>query len=182
MSVRTEEVRPRVWSAAEAAAEPSICLTGHNLLPGITKLADAYPYPHGVLGRAGAGRYVESLASRAQYPGEGWYAATLDGEVVAAAHLSVYGVGDRSGHTLWKIRHPLLADGRPADYLRSLLESLTGVAVRLRIGTAKLVIFLSEYETEVITQAHNAGFQCEGRFGDYYRLGETCLVYGRTVS
>jgi hypothetical protein len=168
--------------AEEEEAVPAIFQTGRDLLPDITKLADAYPYPHGVLGRAGAGRYVEGLAARAQYPGEGWYAATLDGEVVAAAHLSVYGVGDRSGHTLWKIRHPLLADGRTADYLRLLLETLTGVAVRLRIGTAKLVIFLSEYETEVIAQAHNAGFQCEGRFRDYYRLGETCLVYGRTVS
>jgi hypothetical protein len=164
------------------AAELVICPTGQSLLPGIGELAAAYPYPHAVLGRAGAGRYVEGLAARAAYPGEGWYAATLGGEVMAAAHLSIYGIGDRSGHTLWKIRHPLLAEGRPADYLRVLLESLTGVAVRLRIGTAKLVIFLSDYEAEVITQARHAGFQCEGQFRDYYRLGETCMVYGKTVA
>lgn len=178
MSVGTDQLRQQMLGAAELV----ISLTGQNLLPGITKLAAAYSYPHAVLGRAGAGHYVEGLAARAAYPGEGWYAATLGGEVMAAAYLSIYGVGDRSGHTLWKIRHPLLAEGRPADYLRALLESLASVAVRLRMGSAKLVIFLSEYEVEVITQARRAGFQCEGRFRDYYRLGETCLVYGKTVA
>src|SRR3954454_24310592 len=79
-----------------------------RLLPGIVKLANAYPYPHSVLGQPGAERYVRRLAAQSNYPGEGWYATTHFGEVVAATYLSVYGVGDGSGHTLWNIRHPLL--------------------------------------------------------------------------
>ena len=157
------------------AAEP-------GLLPGIVKLANTYPYPHTVLGRAGAERYVRKLAAQTNHPGEGWYAATHFGEVVAATYLSVYGVGDGSGHTLWKIRHPLMADRPPAQsLLSSLFDAMTAAALRSRRGSAKLVIFLGEYETGVMTQARRAGFECEARFKDYYRLGEDCLVYCKTV-
>lgn len=166
------------WETSELSVEPA----GPGLLLGIGKLANAYPYPHTVLGRAGAERYVRKLAAQANHPGEGWYAATRFGEVVAAAYLSVYGVGDESGHTLWKIRHPLVADELPAPSLVSLFDALTVAALGLRRGSAKFVIFLSEYETDVIAQVRRAGFECEARFKDYYRLGEICLVYCKTVS
>ena len=166
------------WEAPDFLVEPA----EPGLLPGIVKLANAYPYPHTILGRAGAERYVQKLAAQTNYPGEGWYAATHFGEVVAATYLSVYGVGDGSSHTLWKIRHPLVADTTPAQsFLSSLFDAMTAAALRSRRGSAKFVMFLGEYETDVMAQARRAGFQCEARFKDYYRLGEDCLVYCKTV-
>jgi hypothetical protein len=165
------------WETSEVVIRPA----GQGFLLDIVKLAKAYPHPHSVLGHAGAEHYVHQLAARAQYPGEGWYAATVIGEVVGAAYMSVYGVGDGGCHTLWKIRHPLLAEELPAECLAALFNALSNAVLKLRNGTAKLVLFLSEYEADAITQAEDAGFQCEGRFKDYYRLGEICLVYCKTV-
>lgn len=164
------------------AAEFTLRLAVPNLLPKVATLASSYPYRHNVLGRAGAGDYVEKLARQNQQPGVGWYVAERHGEAVAAAHLSIYGLGDGSGHTLWKIRHPMVAADSPRDTLSFLFEALSETAIRLRPGTAKMVIFLSEFEREVMMQAANAGFQCEGCFESYYRLGESCFVYGRTIS
>ncbi len=152
-----------------------------RLVPQVVKLARLYPYPHSVLGAPAAQSYVQTLAERRRYLGEGWYVLLRLNEVVAAAHLSVYGIGADSGHTLWKIRHPLLAPDAPVDLLAFLLDGLTDIAIRLRRGTAKFVIFLSEYEQEAMRQAGQAGFEPEGCFKDYYRLDETCYVYGRTV-
>ena len=153
-----------------------------QLLPNVIKLAYSYPYRHNILGSARAADYVERLAVQSQTPGVGWYVAEQHGETVAAAHLSIYGLGDGSGHTLWKIRHPMVAAGSPANSLSFLFDALVHTALNLRPGTAKVVMFLSEFEHEVMLQAANAGFRCEGCFESYYRLGESCLVYGRTSS
>jgi hypothetical protein len=163
------------WETSQLVISPAT----PSILSGIVNLAKAYPYPHSVLGHPSAEQYVRQLDANANY--SGWYAATIMGEVVAAAYLSVYGIGDGDCHTLWKIRHPMLAQGMPAGCLAALFNYLSTAVLRLRSGTAKLVIFLSEYEAEAITQIENAGFQCEGRFKDYYRLGELCLVYCKTV-
>jgi hypothetical protein len=167
----------RQWKAPEL----TLRLASANLLPKVARLARAYPYRHSVLGGASAGDYVEKLAFQSQHAGVGWYFVDRTGEALAAAHLSIYGLGDGSGHTLWKIRHPMLAAGSPADSLTFLFEGLADTAIRLRPGTAKIVTFLSEQEQEVIAQAAGAGFKREGRFESYYRLGETCFVYSRTV-
>jgi hypothetical protein len=177
IQVSAKSVQERVfeWETSELVITPAT----PSILPGIVNLAKAYPYPHSVLGHAGAEHYVRQLDTSANYPS--WYAATIMGEVVAAAYLSVYGIGDGACHTLWKIRHPMLAPGMPAGCLAALFDALSTTVLRLRSGTAKLVIFLGEYEVDAITQIENAGFQCEGRFKDYYRLGELCLVYCKTV-
>lgn len=164
------------------ASEFTLRLATPNLLPRVAKLANAYPHRHSVLGGASAVGYVERLALQSQNAGVGWYVVEQFGEALAAAHLSIYGLGDGSGHTLWKIRHPLVATDSPADCLTFLFEGLATTTTRLRPGTAKIVVFLSEFEQEVIAQAVNAGFQREGRFESYYRLGETCFVYGRTIA
>ena len=166
------------WAAPELVLRQG----DRSLMEGVVNLAVSYPYPHSVLGGPAAGAYVERLAARAQHPGEGWYAVRHLGEVMAAAHLCVYGVGDGSSHTLWKVRHPLFAAGRPTECLAFLFDGVAEVAAKLRPGTAKLVIFLSEYEQEVMLQACNAGFEREACFKDYYRLGEACFVYGKTVT
>ena len=153
-----------------------------NLLPGVIKLACSYPYRHNILGSARAGDYVERLAMQSQSAGVGWYVAEQHGETLAAAHLSIYGLGDGTDHTLWKIRHPMTASDSPGNSLSFLFAALVDTAVKLRPGTAKVVIFLSEFERDVMMQAANAGFQCEGCFESYYRLGESCFVYGCTSS
>jgi hypothetical protein len=151
-------------------------------LRGISRLARAYPYPHSIFGGPESDPYVQKLARQPHNLGGGWYVLGLGDEVVAAAHLSIYGVGRGDGHTLWKIRHPLAADYRQAAYLRALFEGIIRAAMRLRSGTAKFVVFLGEHETEVMLHARLAGFEREGVFRDYYRLGEVCFVYGRTVA
>jgi hypothetical protein len=166
-----------------AASELTVVPADQLLLDGIGRLARSYPHPHSIFGGPDADQYVQKLARQAQHPGEGWYALNPDGEdVVAAAHLSIYGIGRDNGHTLWKIRHPLVADYWPPTYLQALFEGVIAVAKWLRPGTAKFVVFLSEYETEAMLQAGAAGFEREGSFHDYYRLGEVCFVYGRTVA
>jgi hypothetical protein len=152
-----------------------------SLMQRVIELATSYPYPHSVLGGPRAGNYIEKLAERVQYPGEGWYAVRHLEEVLAAAHLCVYGVGGGDSHTLWKIRHPLVADEHPPECLTFFFHGLIDIAMKLRPGTAKFVIFLSEYEQEAMSQARKAGFEHEASFKDYYRLGETCFVYSRTV-
>ena len=160
--------------------EFTLRLAVDQLLPDVIKLACSYPYRHNILGSARTGDYVERLALQSQAPGVGWYVAERHGETVAAAHLSIYGLGDGSGHTLWKIRHPMVAADSPASSLLFLFDALCLTAIKLRPGTAKVVVFLSEFEHDVMLQAANAGFRCEGCFESYYRLGESCLVYGRT--
>lgn len=160
--------------------EFTLKLAVDHLLPNVMKLAYSYPYRHSILGSARAGDYVERLALQSQSPGVGWYVAEQHGDTVAAAHLSIYGLGDGSGHTLWKIRHPMVAADAPFNSLSFLFDALCHTVLKLRPGTAKVVMFLSEFEQEVMLQAANAGFRCEGCFESYYRLGESCLVYGRT--
>jgi hypothetical protein len=164
------------------ASELTLKLATPGLLPKIADLAVAYPHPHNVLGSASAGSYVERLAAQSQQAGLGWYIVEQMEQAVAAAHLAIYGLGSGNGHTLWKIRHPLLAAAAPADGLTFLFNGVLETALRLRPGTAKFVLFLSEFEQDAMAQAHKAGFQCEGRFESYYRLGETCFVYGRTIT
>jgi hypothetical protein len=166
----------------QTASGLAVVPADQTLLKGICRLARAYPHPHSIFGGPESDSYVQKLARQSHQLGEGWYALSLDDEVLAAAHLSIYGVGRGDGHTLWKIRHPLAADYRQTAYLRSLFEGVTGVAMRLRPGTAKFVVFLGEHESEVMAHARLAGFEREGVFRDYYRLGEVCFVYGRTVA
>lgn len=160
----------------------SVVLANHDVLGHISRLAESYSYPHSIFGSPRATSYVERLAQQSQYPGEGWYASMLLGETAAVAHLSIYGVGNGRDHTLWKIRHPLLAEGRHPVSLRLLFDGMIDSVVNLRPGTAKFIIFLSEHETDVIDQAQAAGFEREGCFRDYYRLNESCLVYGKTIT
>lgn len=177
MSLHSLHIASTCYTTSELVIEAAT----EGLLPQVVKLACSYPYQHSVLGTPAAQRYVQTLAERGQHQGEGWYVLLQLDEVVAAANLSVYGIGAGSGHTLWKIRHPMLAPGAPDDLLAFLLDGLTDIALRLRRGTGKFVIFLSEHEQEALRQASKAEFEPEGCFKDYYRLGETCYVYGRTV-
>ena len=174
-------VEDSTLTAAARRAPISFRPADAGLLPGVVRLALDYCLPHSLFGRSEAAAYVRRLAAQAKHPGEGWYAAVRGGEVVAAAYLSVYGVGDGSGHTLWKIRHPLHDEGGPAGSLALLFQGLVGAALRARSGSAKFVVFLGEHEREAMTQAGDVGFQREACFKDYYRLGETCFVYGRTA-
>jgi len=153
-----------------------------RIISDVVRLAVSYPYPHSILGSPDAENYIHKLANQARHEGDGLYALQYSDRVIAAAYLSVYGVGSGSEHTLWKIRHPLIAAGHPSEYLSNLFNMLTAVAVKLRAGTAKFVIFLSELEQEAILQAQAAGFEPEARFKDYYRLGEVCFVYGKTIA
>ena len=153
-----------------------------KLIDGIVELANCYPHEHSVLGTNRAEQYVRGLAERSDFDQTaGWYCLCNGLQLRAAAHLSIYGRGDESGHTLWKIRHPLSNDDS-VIYGSVLLQLLSALALRIRSGTAKLVLFLSELEGLQQRQALQAGFECEGQLRDYYRLGEVCLVYGKTMA
>jgi hypothetical protein len=154
--------------------------TSTNTLAAAIRLGRAYPYPHSVLGGDKAEEYVRRLAERASYPGEGWYGFGVNG-IDVVAFLSLYGAGDATGHTLWKIRHPLPSGSDPVARLAALLEEMVRLARRHRAGTAKFVSYLSEHEQDAIEAALQAGFRVEGFFDDYYRLGEKTLVVGRTA-
>ena len=154
----------------------------NNLLPGVIELARSYPYPHSFFGQLKADHYVRKLAGPDRKPGEGWYAVTRSHKVTAAAHLKIYGVGSESGHTLWKIRHPLVKDYHRPLYLDLLFNGLITEATRQRKGTAKFVIFLGEHEKDLMLKLQDAGFEREACLRDYYRLGERCFIYGRTVA
>lgn len=154
----------------------------HDSISGITKLAASYPYPHSILGTLDVDCYVHKLAAQIREPAEGWYVAIRLGETIAAAHLSIYGTGNGNGHTLWKIRHPLLAQSFYAECLKTLFKRMIENAAQSRYGSAKFVIFLSEYEEDVILQARKLGFEREACFKDYYRLQETCFVFGKTLT
>lgn len=151
-------------------------------LEAVARLAAEYPFPHSILGTDRAGSYVRQLAARGRWAGEGWYGISLDGgEVAAVAHLGLYGIGGDDGHSLWKIRHPLLAARARGECLSALYRALPRTAVQLRPGTAKVVTFLGEFEATAIRCVREAGFRQEGSFADFYRLGERCLVFGRTI-
>lgn len=154
---------------------------GHGALEEINRLAASYPHPHSILGTSAAEGYVLKLMEQAYRPGEGWYVATRQSETRAAAYLSIYGVGNGRGHTLWKIRHPLLAPHHHANDLSALFRSMIGAAVHSRLGSAKFVLFLGECEKDVISQCPTAGFRREACLKDYYRFGEDCFIYGLTV-
>jgi hypothetical protein len=153
-----------------------------GVLAGVARLISSYPFPHSIFGGSGAEAYVRGLATRACQSGEGWYGLGRRPEwLTAAAYLGIYGMGRGDGHTLWKIRHPLSdssSDDRP---LAELFEELVTNAMRARPGTAKFVVFFGEHEDRAMRCAVRSGFRREACFPDYYRLGEKCLVYGRTV-
>ncbi len=161
---------------------PAVVPADRSLLPGIIKLAQSYPYPHSFFGQPQADMYVRKLAGAEPRNGEGWYAVKHLYNVAAAAHLKIYGVGNGNGHTLWKIRHPLVTDYHQPLYLDLLFNGLIAEAVSARQGTAKFVIFLSEYEKDLMLKLQEVGFEREACLHDYYRLGESCFIYGRTVS
>ena len=153
-----------------------------GLLSGVVRLSREYPFPHSIFGGSGSEAYVRGLAARASHPGEGWYGLGYGAEsLTAAAYLGIYGFGSGDGHTLWKIRHPLTRGAGAGGQLADLFEELVCSAVRARGGTAKFVVFFGENEQEAMRCAQISGFQCEACFPDYYRLGEKCLVYGRTM-
>lgn len=174
---------PQGLRAPEAAmARNFFAPDTEGVLAGAVRLASEYPYPHSIFGSASAAEYVLGLASRASHPGEGWYGLGLrPEELAAAAYLGIYGFGRGDGHTLWKIRHPLADASEGGRPLAELLEELVASAVRARPGTAKFVLFLGEHEEEAMRSAQESGFRREACFPDYYRLGEKCFVYGRTV-
>lgn len=154
----------------------------NGLLAGVSRLAREYPFPHSILGSAKADAYVRGLAARTSHVGEGWYGLGVAPEnLAAAAYLSIYGFGRGDGHTLWKIRHPLADGAHDGGSLAELFEELVTSAVRARPGTAKFVVFFGEHEQPAMRCAERSGFECEACFPDYYRLGEKCFVYGRTV-
>lgn len=153
-----------------------------GVLAGVTRLARRYPFPHSVFGGSGAEAYIRAQTARAGHPGEGWYGLGHAPErLVAAAYLGIYGTGRGDGHTLWKIRHPLTEGAQDGPFLTALFEAIVATAVRVRPGTAKFVVFFGEHERGAMHCAQRSGFQTEGCFPDYYRLGEKCFVYGRTV-
>jgi hypothetical protein len=161
-------------------------VTGVEAAAKVVQLASGYSHPHSVLGKESAEEYVKSLLSgRREHlkcpDTDGWYTGADDGEVYAACHLSIYGVGNGKGHTLWKIRHPLLRDGADDIYLIELFRRLCRVAFQARPGSAKIVIFVGQQETEVQLAARGAGFKEEACLRDYYRLGEYCFIYGKTM-
>lgn len=154
----------------------------NGLLAGVARLAREYPFPHSILGSPKADTYVRGLAARTCHAGEGWYGLGITPEsLAAAAFLSIYGFGRGDGHTLWKIRHPLVDGTHDDGSLVALFEALVASAVRARPGTAKFVVFFGEHEQPAMRCAERSGFECEACFPDYYRLGEKCFVYGRTV-
>jgi hypothetical protein len=149
----------------------------------VQRLAREYQYPHSVLGCPNAAEYIRALEERVRLvPGSGWYCASSESRsVVAAVHASVYGYGDRNGHTLWKLRHPLVDEVPGATVtLAALLQFVSARVVEVRPSSAKLVILLGEHELEARSAAADAKFCLEGVLTDYYRLGEQCLVYGKT--
>jgi hypothetical protein len=153
-----------------------------NLLTGIIELARSYPYAHSFFGQPNADFYVRKLAGPDSQTGEGWYAVIRFHKVTAAAHLKIYGEGSQNGHTLWKIRHPLVKDYSQPLYLDFLFNGLIAVATGVRKGTAKFVIFLGEHEKNLMLKLEDVGFEREACLRDYYRLGEKCFIYGRTVA
>ncbi len=166
-------------------------MTGLNiqaLVPGneyfflLRELASEYPLPHSLLGTEKAPEYVMKLATRfVDQQGAGWYGYICGNSISAAAHLSVYGFGNGRGHTLWKIRHPMLQTGCDPDHLGILLDFLVDHSLLSRSGSAKIVMFLSEFESIAIEEARAHSFILQGQLSDYYRIGEMCLIYTRTV-
>jgi hypothetical protein len=152
----------------------------------IVSFALNYPFPHNILGKEGADRYVLALTdkgSRSAAPSQvdGWYTGSIEDRVCAACYLSIYGIGNGKDHTLWKIRHPMLASPRYKFSLAALLRKISRIALEALPGSAKIVIFLGEREVDAQWAAQKAGFQREACFKDYYRLGEACYVYGLTL-
>jgi hypothetical protein len=174
---------PQGLTLPGAAVAPNVFAPPtEGVIAGVAHLTREYPFPHSIFGGSDAEAYVRGLATRACHSGEGWYGLGHRPErLAAAAYLGIYGMGRGDGHTLWKIRHPL-SDGSADDQpLAHLLEELVVNAVRARAGTAKFVVFFGEHEHRAMRAAQRAGFRREACFPDYYRLGEKCLVYGRTV-
>lgn len=146
-----------------------------------------YPYPHSVLGGKNSEKYVRALLSgRREHMSnpevDGWYLGYEEGEARAVCHLSIYGVGNGNDHTLWKIRHPMIRCGGDRENLSELFRHVCRVSYMARSGSAKVVIFIGEPETMVRWAAEQAGFVMEGCLQDYYRLNESCLIYGKTVT
>jgi len=153
----------------------------------VVELAASYPYPHSILGKANAAEYVKELLSgRREHlkcsDTDGWYAVFDNAKVCAVCHLSIYGIGNGTNHTLWKVRHPMLRCGEDRAYLVELFNQVFQVAFAARPGSAKVMIFIGEEETDMQWSAGHAGFKEEGCFLDYYRLGECCFVYGKTIT
>ncbi len=153
----------------------------------VVSFALNYPFPHNILGKEGADRYVLELTEkggRSPAPSrvDGWYTGTIEDQACAACYLSIYGIGNGKDHTLWKIRHPMLASSRYRLQLAALLRKMGSIALEARPGSAKIVIFVGEQERDALWAIRKAGFRQEACFKNYYRLGETCYVYGLTLS
>ncbi|MDY7091385.1 MAG: hypothetical protein SX243_00285 [Acidobacteriota bacterium] len=166
--------------ASRATRESLFGPEDSDFLEQVARLAEDYPFPHSIFGGPESEDYVLELAARHTGRGEGWYGAALDDENLAAVHLSVYGIGNGRNHTLFKIRHPLLAGEDGPTCLSMALESAVEAAAAARPGTQKHVIFLGEQEQDALHAGRRAGFTLEGIFSDYYRLGERCFVLGYT--
>lgn len=163
----------------ERVAAQRITSTRPDALLAVADMAATYPLPHNVLGTQAARSYALRLA---EHPQGSWYGLFSGERLHVAAHLALYGQGDGVHHSLWKIRHPLTWGGlEPVAPWSQLLESLVGEALRVRPGSVKVVLFLSEHEREAGHAARQAGFTLEGCLRDFYRLEETCLIYGRTA-
>lgn len=160
---------------------PVCAITGADpeALHSVAELAAAYELPHHVLGTSAARAYALRLA---EHPTGRWYGLFDGRHLLAAAHLALYGEGDGQSHSLWKIRHPLARReaSSGAEWTR-LFGALVEVALELRPGSVKAVLFLSEHERDAGEAAVAAGFDVEGVLDDFYRLEERCLIYGRTA-
>ncbi len=154
-----------------------ITFTSLDALYAVADMAASYALPHNVLGTHAARSYALRLA---QHPQGKWYGLFAGAQPRAAAHLALYGLGDGYNHTLWKIRHPLALRGiAPVGDWSDLFKALVREALDVRPGSVKVVLFLSEQEREAGRAAERAGFIVEGRLRDFYRMEETCLIYGR---
>ena len=150
----------------------------HIALSALIELALGYPHPHNVFGHPRAADYVCHLAAQAN---GAWHCLFSEQCLRVAAHLSLYCDGDNRAHSLWKIRHPLLGATSRASHLAQLFDELIIRTTHCRPGSTKTVLFLSEHERLAARAARLASFLLEGTLRDFYRLGENCLIYGRTA-
>ena len=101
--------------------------------------------------------------------------AEKDGEIKGAMFLVRKG-GD-GNHALWKYRHAVFSGHQVACALFTEAEK----RIRAQSKTAKIENTLAETERSVDEYALQ-GYVHEATLHDHYRLGESCLVYSKTLS
>lgn len=150
-----------------------------SLLASIIELAQAYPYSHNVFGKKRAAGFVRAIAVPGPEP-EGWHVAKQGDQVLAAIHLKAYGPNHPIGHALWKLSHPLAAQGHSLETMMCLMAAVLR-RLASHNGTHKVVLHLGESERLCIEAAQAVGLVHEGTISNYYRFGEACLIFGITI-